>query len=86
MELHLLRCKPKVISKFIECNKFSETHTGILIKAVQSDSEKEFVDTGMNCNLKELGIRNCLLSFHTPQKNGIAVGENQTLIKPATNA
>lgn len=82
-EFYLLRNKSEVTTKFMEYKNLAETHTGMKIKAIQSDNGREFVNMGMDHILKKSGIRNRLTAPYTPQQNGVAERKNRTLIEPA---
>lgn len=82
-EIHLLRDKSQVSSKFAEYENFVETQTGKKIKALQTDNGKEFCNVAMDRILSESGIRRRLTAPYTPQQNGVAEGKNRTLIGAA---
>lgn len=79
-QIYIFKRKSEVLSVFKEFKAEVEKKDGCKIQFIQSDNEKEYVNTAFDQFLKENGIRRRLTTTHTPQQNGDAERRNLTLL------
>lgn len=81
--IFLLARKFQVYEAFVEYVAFMERQTGLKVKCLKSDNGTEFCNNRFDDFLKKKGIKRELTQPGTPQSNGGAERNNQTLATAA---
>lgn len=81
--VYFLKSKNEVSLRFKEFQNFAEKQSGRVIKILQFDNGKEYVNHELEKYLKEEGTHHQLTIPYMPEQNGIAERTNRIIVKRA---